>query len=310
MASVNARRLQPEDVRFDAGGAVLLTLALVGLNIGLGGGGDLDTTRDFSGLQALPPYAIVMLVVAAASFVGFILVERRADTPLFDLRNFRDRNLSVASVVNLFVGFCLMVGLVSVPLFINAVFTQDLDEAALLSGLVLGALTIPMALAAVPGGLLTNRAGYRLPTALGLIVAAVGFALGLTWQADMSLWVMSGHMALAGIGLGLTVAPISTSMINAVAAPERGIASALVLVMRLVGMTIGTSAMTNYGLTRSNTLTERGVQPGMDFADLTQVAIDAASMVINEMLLIAAVVCVAALIPALFLHGKPEEENT
>ncbi len=192
----------------------------------------------------------------------------------------------------------------------NAVVATTLDEAALLSGLLLGTLTVPMALASVPGGWLAQRAGYRIPTVAGLALAAVGFYLGRTWAPDIPYLVMGLHMALAGIGLGLTVAPIGATVINAVQSDERGVASALVMIMRLVGMTLGTSIMTSYGLRRSNTLTARMVaalDDPMDFNALVEVARQVATHVIDEMMLIAAVVCVAAVVLAVVLRPRDEE---
>ncbi len=96
---------------------------------------------------------------------------------------------------------------------------------------------------------------------------------------------------------------------------ERGAASALVLIMRLIGMTVGTSVMTNYGLHRSTRLTERLVAALGDeatFAQLAEVGRQVATTVINEMMVIAAVVCMAAVILAVLLRARDKisAENT
>jgi len=119
-------------------------------------------------------------------------------------------------------------------------------------------------------------------------------------------------MALAGIGLGLTIAPISTTVINAVRDDERGTASALVLVMRLIGMTLGTSIMTGYGLRRLTILINVGravlsYQPTVQ--DLYNIGIWASTKIINEMLGIAAVVCAAAILAAVWLRPHDLEKS-
>lgn len=306
MVVAAARRAQAS--RTDWRSAVLITLALIGLNLGLGSdGGEAGVSTGFSEAASLPPYAAFALIGAALAFAGFILVERRSAYPLFALAYFRQRNISLASSLNLLIGFCLMVGLVSVPLFVNTVVAQTLDEAALLSGLLLGTLTVPMALASVPGGWLAQRVGYRIPTVAGLALAAVGFFLGRTWTPDIPYPVMGLHMALAGVGLGLTVAPIGTTVINAVQSAERGVASALVMIMRLVGMTLGTSIMTSYGLRRSSALTGQlvaALADQLDFDALVEVARQVATQAIAEMMLIAAVVCLVALVLAVALRPR------
>jgi MFS family permease len=292
----------------------LIALALIGLNVGLGGSSESGTGQSLADTPPLPPYAYPVLAGAAAAFIAFVLLERRSRHPLFALEHFQDRNVSLSTGINLLVGFCLMVGLVSVPLFVNTVIATTPEEGALVGGILLGALTIPMALSSVPGGLLTQRAGYRVPTAFGLALAAIGFSLGRTWTPDVAHVTMGWHMALAGVGLGLTIAPVGTAVINAVRADERGIASALVLVMRLVGMTVSTSVMTRYGLRRSTILTTQhlaALGDAPDYEALVQVSLDVATRVINEMLVIAAVVALVAVIPALFLrpHDRPTEQK-
>ncbi|NDJ55000.1 MAG: MFS transporter [Chloroflexi bacterium] len=296
----------------------LISLALFGLNIGLGGG-DPEGAR---GVLDITPFMISALIIGAGAFIGFIMIEQRAEIPLFNFAYFQRRNVTTAAVANLFVGFCLMVGLVSVPIFVTAIYfvnpdaqalqasLQVEDFAALLSGILLGTFTVPMALASAPGGWIAERIGYRIPTAAGMLLAGVGFFLARTWEPEMALWVMSLHMAIAGIGLGLTIAPIATAVINQVSEADRGVASALVLVMRLIGMALGTSIMTSYGLRRSNVLTEQ-LGSGLtldDTASLLQVSLDVAAQVINEMMLIAVVVCAVTLIPALLMNPRDDTQ--
>ena len=137
-----------------------------------------------------------------------------------------------------------MVALVSVPVFINvAGSSADAMKAALVTGYLLCAFTVPMALAAIPGGWLSERFGYRAVVISGLIVAIIGFWMMSLWKTEMareavafiehvgrgrSEWAdvlgtgfMAAGLALAGIGIGLTIAPIGTAVINAVREQER-----------------------------------------------------------------------------------------
>jgi MFS family permease len=298
-----SRRLEGAG-RPDWVGTILIMLALLGLNLGLSAGGELTSGMSFEELAPLPPYALPTVVGAGVLLLIFVWHQWRTSDPLLNLSNFRIRNLSLSSGINLFVGFCLMVGLVSVPLFINTLVypPPDINRAALVSGYLLGGLTIPMALAAVPGGWLTERFGYRVPTVLGLALALAGFFMARTWVPETPELTIASHMIVAGVGLGLSETPIAAALINAVKATERGMAAALVLIMRLVGMTLGTSAMTTYGLRRWTVLNRRMIAAGE--TDLGLVAVTTFTQTINEMLLIAAVVCLLALIPAFFFHPR------
>src|SRR5262249_14256457 len=175
----------------------------------------------------------------------------------------------------LLVGFCIMVGLVSVPVFINLVGAAGPMKSALIVGDLLCAFTVPMALAAIPGGWLSERLGYRSSVAIGLIVGIVGFWMMSLWKVEMAFQAvaffdnlregsksldahgvrfMATGLALAGIGIGLTIAPIGTAVINGVRDHERGMASSLVIILRLIGMSISMSSMTAYGLRRTTLL--------------------------------------------------------
>ena len=105
---------------------------------------------------------------SAAVFVVFLISQRRIRDPILDLRIFSNRNLSAASGINLLVGFCIMVALVSVPIFINVAGAAETTKAALVTGYLLCAFTVPMALAAIPGGWLSERLGYRSTVVVGL----------------------------------------------------------------------------------------------------------------------------------------------
>jgi MFS family permease len=298
--------------RFDFLGTALIIGALVSLNIGLGANIDVaTTTSSFEELSHLPAYFVPMMALTAVFLAGFILVESRIRDPLVNLAMFRRRNLSAASLVNLFVGFCLVIGLVSVPILVN-VRQEDasrLTEAALQVGLLLSTLTVPMALAAVPGGWLSERIGYRRTTIFGLGLAIIGFLLvWQTWNIDIDTAVIGVQMAIIGVGLGLTFSPISAAVINAATEDERGVASALVIILRLIGMTISVSALTTISLQRVNILA--AAQLGGEMVDPTQAVEVYASVtvkVLAELGLIGALVCGIALIPALLL--RPDDSS-
>jgi MFS family permease len=301
-------------------GVTLLGAALLLLNLGLG-------APDATGLDAAAPpqHRVAWVVGAAVVFVVFLLSQRRVRDPILDLRIFSNRNLSSASGVNLLVGFCIMVALVSVPLFINVAGAADTMKAALVTGYLLCAFTVPMALAAIPGGWLSERLGYRWSVVLGLIVAIVGFWMMSRWKVEMAAAAvaffdqlmgagssadtngtgfMAAGLALAGIGIGLTIAPIGTAVINGVGEQERGMASSLVIILRLVGMSVSMSSMTSYGLRRTTILSRELLRPedALDLEKTAHVALDAVTRITGEMALIALAVAATAALLALLLR--------
>ena len=95
-------------------GVTLLGIALVLLNVGLG------SPEIASDVSTNPPQNRMYWVVGAVvAFVIFLISQRHVKEPILNLSIFSNRNVSAATAVNLLVGFCIMVALVSVPIFIN-----------------------------------------------------------------------------------------------------------------------------------------------------------------------------------------------
>lgn len=297
---------------FDFLGTSLIVLALVALNVGLGNSSPETTSlEDFQTAQTgTSSFAVPLLLTAVIAFLLFLLIESRFKYPLINLKLFRLRNVAAASFTNVCVGFCLTIGLVTLPILVNIRAEEatqvGIQNAALITGLLLSGLTVPMALAALPGAWLSDRYGYRSATVVGMLLSMFGFILmGVTWRSDTSYWVMGLQMVVTGIGMGLTISPIGAAVINAAKAAERGAASAMVLALRLIGMTLALSGLTNFAINRVNRLVSEqnanGVDTGILYLNTT---VD----VVRELMLLGAVVSVIALLAALWMRGGRASE--
>ena len=305
--------------RVDWLGAALLTFALLAVNIGLtqtgGGLGGASPSFDFDQAQETSGglgKAWPFFLAGGLGFVLFVLAERRQAVQervrvLIDLSMFQRRNFSLACLVNFFTGFVLIIAMVDVPIFVNVVLSESIEAAAVDSGRVLSALTVAMAITSVLGGWLCARLGYRLPTLLGLALIGVAFLLmGTAWQVDVGYGHMALHLALAGAGFGFVIAPTATAVVDAVTAEQRGVASALVIVLRLMGMTIGLSALTAWGLHRFDVLGKAELPPLADpdyFDSLTRIT----AQMLRETFLISGVVSLITLLPAAVLRGRERQ---
>jgi MFS family permease len=299
--------------RFDLLGTILIGGSLSALTLGLGANIDTSSVaRGLSSLNALPSYALPVLSAGAVMFLLFVLLESRLRYPLIRPGMFRKPPVASGALINLFIGYVLFIGLVSVPVLINvrAGDTTLLDQAALEVGLVLSTLTVPMALATVPGGWLSERIGAANTVRLGLCLSSVGYvAIWLTWTLDISFALLALEMAVIGIGIGLTFSPISASIINNARDDERGVAGAVVLILRLVGMTLSVSSLSSLMLNRVNVLAnERAIVDGVfDAALYAQAYAESAVTVLREIGLLGAALCVIALLPTRWLSMKKPE---
>ena len=145
--------------------------------------------------------------------------------------------MRLALFANFVVGAALVIAMVDVPLFVNAV-EVDLERSAVVAGWVLSVLTAAMAVASYVGGRLTERTWYGPPVLLGLALPPSAYlAMGLTWDADTSYVLIAVQLAVLGAGFGLDRRADQLGRHRSRAAPtHRGAAAALVMVVRLLGL--------------------------------------------------------------------------
>jgi MFS family permease len=279
-------------------GGVLLGLSLGMLAIGL----SQESARGW-----LPRVIFGGLAVAAA--IGFVLRERRAASALVELRLFRRPAFSAANLVSLLSGVALIVAMVDVPLWSATI----LQHSAVEGGLLLMRMMAFIPVGAVLGGLLLRRIGPAATSCLGLAACAAGLWLLAQWRADTQSLQMTRDLALAGLGFGLQLAPLSAVVVTWAGAARAGVAAALVTVMRTIGMLIGVATLTSWGLDRFNGLVaslplplpalgEAAETTQQRLAEYQAAILEAGLTVFSEIFIAAASVCVIALLPALWLR--------
>ena len=313
--------------RIDWVGSALLTAGLLSLSIALLNGSDIQSVSKLAELTGdQPPNMLPLYALALVCFSLFFLVESRIGKgatgffvwakdvlPLLDPALLRRRNFSPAIFVNFLVGSVLIIAMINVPLLIN-VLESDVAQAALTSGWLLSAMTVSMAIMAYIGGRLTERFSYRPVTIVGLAAIAIGFALmGITWQAGAPYRQMAWQLAILGAGFGLVIAPISAAVVNAAPTDQRGIAASLVIVLRLIGMSVGLSSLTAWGLQRFDDLRKLiELPPITDPGFQTQLIDGLTSLTVTvmaETFLISAIIAAIAIAAALLLRPDSDSVN-
>jgi MFS family permease len=264
--------------RIDWIGAGLLTVVLVALNLALLGPAEIQSVTGLEQLTGGSRGALVWLYpVALLAGAGFVWWQRKVDDPLIDPGLFSGRNLVSALGVNFLVGGTLAIAMVNVPLFINVV-EVDLERAAVTTGWVLSALTASMSLASYMGGRVTESRWYRPPVLIGLALGALAFFLmGYGWDTGTGYVVMAWQLAVLGVGFGLVMAPTTAAVVDSAPADRRGTAAGLVMVLRLVGLSVGLSGLTAWGLYRFNQLRTEIDLPALSDPDYGQKAADASA---------------------------------
>ena len=156
-----------------------------------------------------------------------------------------------ALVVSLFVGVALVAVIVDVPLLARLVHTDSAgaQPVATEGALILVRFLIAVPVGALLGGWALRWLGDGLVAAVGLGLAAVGIGLLTTYgRGSFAGFLSYAVLALAGLGLGLALAPVNNAALAEAPQSAHGTASALVVVARMVGMVVGIALLTALGL--------------------------------------------------------------
>lgn len=224
--------------RADLLGALLLGVALGSIVLTFAAS---DPEREVVG-----PLGFVLLPLGALAFGLYLWRHRRAADPLIARGVVRGR-ARFSLLVSVFVGAALVSVVVDVPVLARLTLTGSQTEAAL----VLVRFLVAVPVGALLGGWSLRRLGDGVVSGLGLALASVGLFVMSRW-GDGALDGFSATvvLALVGLGIGLALAPVNNAALAAAPDDAHGVASALVVVARMVGMVVGLALLTAIGLHR------------------------------------------------------------
>jgi MFS family permease len=244
----------------DLSGAVLLGLSLAGIVLAF-------ATADPE-VQVFSPAGPWYLLGSALFAALFWWRQRVAARPLVPLGSMRARPAWGSLVVSFLVGSALIAALVDIPVFARVTTYEDSQLGA---ALVLVRLLAALPLGALLGGYLLRHTSPPLLAAAGMMLAAVGFVWMAQWdRTTLDDWSATIPLVVCGLGFGLAIAPVNAALLAATRADVHGIASALLVVARMVGMLVGISALTAIGLRRFYAVSE-DVPPVGDVCDSNRV---------------------------------------
>jgi EmrB/QacA subfamily drug resistance transporter len=212
-AKVPADHAKP-GVTMDWTGGVLAVLGLGLLTYGL----------TLIGTAERPELAAGLTVAGVLVLVGFVFFEARTPSPMMPLDLFANRTFAGVNVLTLFLYFALAGAL----FFLPTALIQAHHYKAAQAGSVFLPFVIVMAVLSRFGGGLADKIGVRPCLTIGPILTGISFLLLSPAVARGDFWsAVVPTMLLMGLGMGITVAPLSTAVMNAAPDTRGGAASGI-----------------------------------------------------------------------------------
>ncbi|NQX13585.1 MFS transporter [Microbacteriaceae bacterium VKM Ac-2855] len=216
-----------ERQKLDIAGAALLAAGTALLILGLLEGGTAWPWLSVPGIG--------IFVAAALVVVIFVLVERRAASPVLPLWVLSRRVLLSTSLVSAAVGV-ITLGITSyLPTFAQTV----LGTSALAAGFAVAALTLGWPVAASLSGRLYLRIGFRSTGFIGAGLVLIGSSLLILLGTDSSIWEIVAFCVIVGAGMGLVATPTLIRAQASVGWAERGVVSSTNFFARNIGSSVG-----------------------------------------------------------------------
>jgi EmrB/QacA subfamily drug resistance transporter len=221
----------PQDKRLDVPGFVLGASALAAASFAIISG-------ETAGYGSW--YIILLFAVGLVAGAGFLRYERRAANPVLDVRYFRRAPFSGSNFVAFSTYFSTFSLFFFVALYLQVVGSNSSYGTAV--------DFVPMAFGMVVSAIFTGRlvaaAGPRLPMATGCVLAALGCLLTEARVAPSAGLVQIGWtMAIAGIGFGMAIVPVTSSALSVMPPEHSGMAASMTNTSREMGAVAGVAIL-------------------------------------------------------------------
>ncbi len=238
----------PEAARIDVPGQALAMLGLGALTVVL-----------VEGRTMTPAWTVMLAVTAAAGIAAFLWLQSRTARPMLPLDLFRSRRLVAALLAT----FTMTFGIYGLLLVNSFAFQQQRGASALATAVWFLPMPVTYLMLIPLVNALARRTGPRLPITGGLGLMATGMALYAAAGPQADVWLLELSFVLAGAGLALTTAPAVSLAMSAVPVQRSGLASGVVNLARLLGITVGVAVL-------GSAMAARGAQTAMALGGAVQ----------------------------------------
>jgi EmrB/QacA subfamily drug resistance transporter len=274
--------------RLDLPGTLTFTVAMTAVVYGLIKAGDKGWTDGVT---------LGAFGVGAVSLIAFVVVEKRREHPLLDLKLLRNKSFST-----LLAAAVLLQAAAFAYLPFTTIWLQDLRGEGPVQAGVLGALPMSVAAFVVAGaaGRLLHRLAPQWSIGIGLVLIGIGDFLQAVVKADSPTTVFLAGLALSGVGVGMSLPVLSSAALATVPVQRSGMAGGALNAFRQFGFALGVAVFGAVLTSAPDTTTARPVA----FVDGLR-----GMLILAGILALVAGVAVAALVRGRAPHHETSEQD-
>src|SRR5206468_4102311 len=173
--------------------------------------------------------------VAGVFFVAFVLLEQHQRLPMLDLSLFKNPTFSSANAVMFLIGLAMFGTFFFVSLYVQNVLRYSPIQA----GATFLPMTLMIILVAPFAGRISDKLGPKVMMVPGLALVTISLALFSIQDASSTFWTLLPALVLGGVAMAMSMAPITSTAMQAVPVDKAGVGSAVINSMRQVGGSVG-----------------------------------------------------------------------
>lgn len=214
----------------DYAGAATLLLTVIPFLLAL--------TLDKNDYPWTSPLILSMFAISAVGLVLFLLIERRAESPILPLHLFRIPTFTLTALIGVTVGATLFAAIFFLSLYLVNVLGVSATAA--------GTTLIPLTLSLVVGAMVSSQIVQRTGNYKWVIIVGMAIIVGSLWwlttlTPDTSIWMVRLRMIALGLGLGPSMPILNLAMQNAVPRTDLGAATASRQFFQQIGQVVGSA---------------------------------------------------------------------
>jgi len=185
------------------------------------------------------PEILAFFAAAAVLLVGFVLLEHRQRLPMLDLSLFRISSFTGANVVAMLVSLAMFGVFFFVSLYVQNILGYSPTKA----GATFLPMTVLIIVVAPVAGRMSDRIGSRWLMGAGMTLVGTSLLLYQRVGLESTFWTLLPAMLLGGVGMAMTMSPMTSAAMGAVPVDKAGVGSGVLNSFRQVGGSLGIALM-------------------------------------------------------------------